>query len=116
MGRYRLTLGESRIEMEEGVPFLRVGNDVVQLLLPPLRSGRTFLLPLQVATSVIPRFATGFNYDLAAGELRIFNTAARRVVEAPATTSVPAASTPSVPSNTASARPRRTQRRLIVVD
>ena len=80
-GRYRITLGESRIEMEEGVPFLRVGANVIPVLLPPLRSGRTFLVPYQVATSVIPRFATGFNYDASAGELRIFNTAARRGVD-----------------------------------
>jgi N-acetylmuramoyl-L-alanine amidase len=117
-GRYRVSLGESRIEMEEGVPFLRVDNTVVPIFLPPLRSGRTFLLPYQVATSVIPRFATGFNYDLAAAELRIFNTAARRVVESPQP--APAASTPSVttlPSITSTTpRSRRTQRRLIVVD
>jgi N-acetylmuramoyl-L-alanine amidase len=114
-GRYRMTLGESNIEMEEGVPFLRVGSAVVPLLLPPLRSGRTFLLPFQVATSVIPRFATGFNYDLAALELRIFNTAARRVVETPPQPSPNTVTTlPSITNSTP--RPRRTQRRLIVVD
>ena len=114
-GRYRITLGESNIEMEEGVPFLRVGSTVVPLLLPPLRSGRTFLLPFQVATSIIPKFATGFNYDLAASELRIFNTAARRVVEAPPAPSANSATTlPSITNSTP--RPRRTQRRLIVVD
>jgi N-acetylmuramoyl-L-alanine amidase len=110
-----MTLGESNIEMEEGVPFLRVGSAVVPLLLPPLRSGRTFLLPFQVATSVIPRFATGFNYDLAALELRIFNTAARRVVETPPQPSPNTVTTlPSITNSTP--RPRRTQRRLIVVD
>jgi N-acetylmuramoyl-L-alanine amidase len=114
-GRYRMTLGESNIEMEEGVPFLRVGSAVVPLLLPPLRSGRTFLLPFQVATSVIPRFATGFNYDLSALELRIFNTAARRVVETPAQPSPNTVTTlPSITNSTP--RPKRTQRRLIVVD
>ena len=118
-GRYRITLGESRIEMIEGVPFVRVDANVVPILLPPLRSGRTFLVPYQVATSVIPKFTSGFNYDLAAAELRIFNTAARRVVEAPP----PAASTdnstvlPSIGPNTPTpGRPRRSQRRLIVVD
>ncbi len=118
MGRYRMTLGDSRMEMEEGVPFLRIGNDVVPLLLPPLRSGRTFLIPYQVATSVIPKFATGFNYDPSVRELRIFNTAARRVVETPQpppenTTTV----LPSIGPNTSTPnRPRRNQRRLIVVD
>ena len=118
MGRYRITLGESRIEMEEGVPFLKAGSEVVPVFLPPLRSGRTFLVPYQVATSVIPRFATGFNYDVAARELRIFNTAARRVVEAPPPPSSTSATVlPSIGPNTSTPnRPRRTQRRLIVVD
>ncbi|HMA21014.1 MAG TPA: hypothetical protein VKO87_09420, partial [Gemmatimonadaceae bacterium] len=114
-GRYRITLGDSRLEMEEGVPFMRVDANVVPLLLPPLRSGRTFLIPYQVATSVIPKFATGFMYDASARELRIFNTAARRVVDAPVRSDDEVSSLP--PSgNTATARPRRNTRRLIVVD
>jgi N-acetylmuramoyl-L-alanine amidase len=120
LGRYRIQLGDSRIEIEEGVPFIRVGTEVVPIFLPPLRSGRTFLIPFQLATAVIPRVATGFNYDAYAGELRIFNPAARRVVEAPAQPVAAPSTIPSPPSNTtsgtASARPRRTQRRLIVVD
>jgi N-acetylmuramoyl-L-alanine amidase len=64
---------------------------------------------------VIPKYTTGFNYDLAASELRIFNTAARRVVE---TTPPPAAdkvtTLPSITNSTP--RARKTERRLIVVD
>ena len=114
-GRYRITLGDSRLEMEEGVPFMRVDANVVPLLLPPLRSGRTFLIPYQVATSVIPKYATGFMYDASARELRIFNTAARRVVDAPVRSDDAVSSFP--PSgNTTTPRPRRNTRRLIVVD
>jgi N-acetylmuramoyl-L-alanine amidase len=120
-GRYRITFGDTRIEMEEGVPFIRVGANVVPIVMPPLRSGRNYLVPYQVVAGVIPRFATGFNYDLSSTELRIFNTAARRVVGVPVQQSddVEAApSLPSSPSNPVSStpRPRRTQRRLIVVD
>ena len=115
-GRYRMTLGDSRLEMTEGVPFLRVGNDVIPILLPPLRSGNTFLVPYQVATSVIPRVASGFNYDATAREMRIFNTAARRVVEAPQSSAEPSPSLPSGTTSSTPARPRRNTRRLIVVD
>ena len=115
-GRYRITLGDSRLEMEEGVPFMRVDANVVPLLLPPLRSGRTFLVPYQVATSVIPRFATGFMYDASARELRIFNTAARRVVDAPVRPDDDVVSSLPPSGNTATPRPRRNMRRLIVVD
>ncbi|HEX2721323.1 MAG TPA: N-acetylmuramoyl-L-alanine amidase, partial [Gemmatimonadaceae bacterium] len=116
-GRYRISLGESRLEMTEGVPFIRVDNEVVPVSLPPLRSGRTFLVPYQLAASVIPKYATGFNYDLAVAEMRIFSTAARRVVESPAVaspdtrTAAPAPSGVTVPS-----RARRSQKRLVVVD
>lgn len=115
-GRYRITLGDSRLEMEEGVPFMRVDANVVPLLLPPLRSGRTFLIPYQVATSVIPKFATGFMYDPSARELRIFNTAARRVVDAPVRSDDDAVSSLPPSGNTTTPRPRRNTRRLIVVD
>lgn len=114
-GRYRITLGDSRIELIEGVPFVRVDANVVPVSLPPLRSGQTFLVPQQLATSVIPRFATGFNYDAAVSELRIFSTAARRVVETRRSdaTDSPASSSAPFP---APARPRRNARRLVVVD
>src|SRR5215203_3171149 len=118
-GRYRITLGEASIWLFEGIPFVRVNAEMAPLYLPPIRSGNTFLVPYQLATSVIPRFATGFNYDVANRELRIFSTVARRVETPapappdPATSVAPGTATPglSVPS-----RPRRTQRRLIVVD
>jgi N-acetylmuramoyl-L-alanine amidase len=110
-GRYRITLGDSRIELTEGVPFVRVDTSVVPILLPPLRSGSNFLVPFHLATSVIPRHATGFNYDVAAAELRIFNTTARRVVE-----TLPPATAPSAAASTVPARPRRAARRLVVVD
>jgi N-acetylmuramoyl-L-alanine amidase len=121
-GRYVLTLGGSRIELTEGVPFVRVNQEVVPLALPSLRSGTTFLVPFQLAASIIPRFTTGYNYDLAAGVLRIFSSAARRVVDAPASADQPdvvraqPSSTPSSVESTTPVRPRRTQRRLVVVD
>src|SRR6186997_2110756 len=41
---YRVTLGDTRLEVVEGVPFLRAGTQVVPMSLPALRSGNTFLL------------------------------------------------------------------------
>ena len=117
-GRYRISLGDSRIELTEGVPFVRVNSEVVPVMLPPLRSGRTFLVPSQLANSVIPRFATGFNYDAANSELRIFSTAARKGVEAPsepANVAIAPSAGPT-PGMSVPSRPRRTARRLIVVD
>ncbi len=118
-GRYRISLGESRLEMSEGVPFVRVGAQVAPLLLPPLRSGQHYLVPFQLAASVIPRYTTGFNYDLAARELRIFSTAARRGVDAPppAVSSFPPSNgSVATPGGSTGVRPRRAQQRLVVVD
>jgi N-acetylmuramoyl-L-alanine amidase len=49
--------------------------------LPALRSGNTFLLPFRFVTALIPRYASGFFYDNAARELRIFTTVARHYPE-----------------------------------
>jgi N-acetylmuramoyl-L-alanine amidase len=118
--KYTLSLGGSRIELTEGVPFVRVNSEVVPVALPSIRSGATFLVPFQVASVIIPRFATGYNYDLAAGVLRIFSTVARKAPEAVDTSESPPErlipgnnSTPEPPT---AGRPRRTQRRLVVVD
>ncbi len=115
-GRYRISLGEARIELLEGIPFVIVNAEVASLYLPPIRSGNTFLVPYQLAASVIPRYATGFNYDLSYRELRIFSTIARRVEPpSPAVTTSPAPGSPT-PGLSVPPRSRRTQRRLIVVD
>lgn len=113
--RYRVSLGDAHLDLVDGVPFVRRDRAVLPMALPPLKAGNTFLIPYQMVTSVIPRLATGFNYDVAAGEFRIFSTAARRVVEAPPQ---PAASAPGVRAEASATPPRarRTQRRLVVVD
>ncbi|MBA3490368.1 MAG: N-acetylmuramoyl-L-alanine amidase, partial [Longispora sp.] len=114
---YRVDLGATRIEVTEGVPFLRADSVIVPLGLPPLRSGRTFLLPYQIVAAIIPRYATGFNYDLATRELMIFSSLARRgpdpVVERSAQSSIPVAAQPEAPRPRA---PRTGQRRLVVID
>ena len=122
-GRYVISLGDSRIELTEGVPFARVNQEVVPLVLPSLRSGATFLVPFQIASVVIPRFTTGYNYDLAAGVMQRFSTLARKAPEeTPPPEAQPSGPTvlPTITGNsgrsTTSTRPKRTQRRLIVVD
>ncbi len=122
-GRYVISLGDSRIELTEGVPFARVNQEVVPLVLPALRSGTTFLVPFQLASAVIPRYTTGYNYDLGAGVFRIFSSVARRAPNEPsadapdvAVSSAPASRVLSPPSDARAVRSRRGQRRVIVVD
>jgi len=122
-GRYVISLGDSRIELTEGVPFVRVNQEVVPVALPSLRSGATFLVPFQLASLIIPRFTTGYNYDLAAGVMRRFSSVARKAADDPAPSTPDGPSSAALPSATRSSsdlsrlpRPRRSQRRLVVVD
>jgi len=114
---YRVNLGDTRIEVTEGVPFLRADSVIVPLGMPPLRSGRTFLLPYQIVAAIIPRYATGFNYDLSTRELMMFSSLARRgpdpVPERPVQSSEPLAAQTEPPRPRAA---RTGQRRMVVID
>jgi len=119
---YRVTLGETRIELVEGVPFARAGAVMVPMILPALRSGATFLLPFQFVSALIPRYASGFFYDNGSRELRIFTTVTRNYPP-PAPAANPSFP-PTLGSGGSEARPssrprglkRGGQRYLVVVD
>ena len=117
---YRISLGDNRLDLVEGVPFLRVDTSVVPMTLPALRSGNTFLLPLQVVTAVIPRYASGFFYDNNVRELRIFATVARHYPPpqpSPGAGLPPTLGTGASSGSVGRSRPlRRNQRYLVVVD
>jgi N-acetylmuramoyl-L-alanine amidase len=116
---YRVSLGSTRIELVEGVPFARADSFLVPMTLPALRSGNTFLLPFELVSSLIPRYASGFFYDVAAREMRIFNTFARRGVDTSETPQQNAGAAAASPGSGAAARvrgTRRVQRHLVVVD
>jgi N-acetylmuramoyl-L-alanine amidase len=117
---YRISLGDNKLELVEGVPFLRANGVIVPMTLPALRSGNTFLLPFQVVTGLIPRYASGFFYDVSARELRIFTTVARHYPPPPPTAAVDTSSATtgagSTPSPTRARSLRHGQRYLVVVD
>jgi N-acetylmuramoyl-L-alanine amidase len=118
---YRVTLGETRIELVEGVPFARAGTVMVPMILPALRSGATFLLPFQFVSALIPRYARGFLYDNGSRELRIFTTVTRNYPP-PAPSAI--SGSQSIGSGASEPRPssrprglkRGGQRYLVVVD
>jgi N-acetylmuramoyl-L-alanine amidase len=118
---YRISLGDTRLELVEGLPFARADSFVVPMTLPALRSGNTFLLPYQVVSGVIPRYASGFLYDFRAREMRIFTTVARHSPEPQpaARQELPPTLGSGVSGAATSSRPRglrRNQRYLVVVD
>ena len=119
-GHYRVSLGDTRIELIEGVPFARADSFLVPMTLPALRSGNTFLVPYQVVAALIPRYASGFFYDVSAREIRIFATTIARRAPPPAPVAQsdqPAAGAGSTLQNLSRPRPpRRGVRHLVVVD
>jgi N-acetylmuramoyl-L-alanine amidase len=117
---YRVTLGDTRLEAVEGVPFIRADAQVVPMSLPALRSGNTFLLPFQVVSALIPRYASGFFYDNSSRELRIFTTIARHVPEPQPQPAVRPDLPPTLGGSSGAPatarRSKRGQRYLVVVD
>ncbi len=132
-GHYSLALGDAHISFTDAVPFAGSDTAIVPLTSAPRLVGQMLYLPFFVVSELVPRFFTGFMYDADAAQLRAFNTAARRVIQADspaiaASRPRDSGSTPGLPSTatTSSAlsptapelplRPKHTGRRLIVVD
>ncbi|MGI8507877.1 MAG: N-acetylmuramoyl-L-alanine amidase family protein [Gemmatimonadaceae bacterium] len=129
-GHYSLTLGDTHISFTDAVPFAGSDSTIVPLTSAPRVVGQTVYLPLYVVSELVPRFFTGFIYDTDHAQLRAFNTAARRVVQADSPSvserrSTDSGRAQSVPGTAVAAdasasdlpvRPRRGGRRLVVVD
>lgn len=79
---YSLTVGDAHISFTEGVPFAGSDTSIVPLTTPPRILGGVVYLPFYVVSELVPRFFSGYMYDRDEAEVRTFNTAARRVVQA----------------------------------
>lgn len=126
---YSLAVGESHISFTDAVPFAGDDSTIVPMTSPPRVVGKTVYLPFLVVTEMVPRFFSGYMYDPDLGEVRQFNTAARRVEPSAAVASRPdsptvgkssrevgeAAAVARVAGETL-VRVKRPGRRLIVVD
>ena len=114
-GRTILTIDRAEVTLNEGVPFIQAGAELVPLAAAPaMRDGRLYI-PLQFVAEVIPRIATGLLYDPLRGELRAFSTMAR---EAPRASAAGARAAPATSARAEAARPapRPNRKRRVVVD
>ncbi|HEY8311777.1 MAG TPA: N-acetylmuramoyl-L-alanine amidase [Gemmatimonadaceae bacterium] len=93
---YSLAVGDSHISFTDGVPFAGDDSTIVPMAAAPRISGTTVLLPYIVVTQLVPRFFSGYMYDPDLREVRVFDTAARRVQVADTQRAPPAADSPSV--------------------
>lgn len=108
--RLVLAAAGTSIEFTIGVPFARVGTDVTPLVPAPVASQGVVLLPVSVATDLLPRVAAGFQFDASRVELRRFR---------PVVASLPKKADPPLPAR----RPERSmtepperQEHVVVVD
>jgi N-acetylmuramoyl-L-alanine amidase len=93
---YSLAVGDSHISFTSAVPFAGDDSTIVPMASAPRVVGKDVFLPLFVVTDLVPRFFSGYMYDPDQREIRVFNTAARRVT-------TPAARTDAAGSRTAAA-------------
>lgn len=114
--RYTLTLGSAAIQLEPSLPIAKVDTIVIPLAAAPWLNGNALYIPLQVLSELVPRFATGFMYESALREVRVFTPVAGRAASA---TPAQRSETPDVTRVTERApepRRRATSRRVVVVD
>jgi len=81
-GHFTLTLPHARIDLIEGVPFVRVDSNTVPLVDPPELRGGELMLPLQIVTEIIPLYGGG-QYELGIGRTHIQLLAAIFYADAP---------------------------------
>jgi N-acetylmuramoyl-L-alanine amidase len=68
---HSIIIGQTTLDFVPGVPYARIDTAIVPLSEPPWLQGGVLLIPLQVLTELVPRFAKGFAYVPSARELRV---------------------------------------------
>ena len=114
-GRFTVALPGVTFDVRDGLPFVGTGAGAVPLVAVPRVVAGVLVLPLQFVTELIPRFATGYNYDPAHAEIRLFQQPV--VVAAASTAASPGRSAPRRPGSAPrSGAIRSHERRVVIVD
>ncbi len=71
---YSLEAWGTRVQVQAGSPYVRVGAQVRQLASAPVVSNGRLMVPLQVLSDVFPEFVPNTRWDADAGELVVFST------------------------------------------
>ena len=114
-GRFTLALPGVTLDVRDGLPFVGTAAGPVPVVAVPRLVAGVLVLPLQFVTELIPRLATGYNYDPAHSEIRLFQQPV--VVAAASTAAVPGRSAPRRPGPAIRSSPVRThEQRVVIVD
>jgi N-acetylmuramoyl-L-alanine amidase len=130
---YTLSLPHARLDVIDGIPFAKFDTLTIALTRAPQVRGGVLYLPFQLVSEVIPRYAGGYSYDPAQGELRAVTVVAANrpppsvVSSRPAATISSVAAAPTSPVRSTPAPPRKNpaqarvytkpvDRQLVVID
>lgn len=72
---YTIEIWGARLQLEAGVPMVRVGDEVYPLASAPTVDHGRLMLPLQMISEVFPVAVPNTRWDVAAGRLMVFNFA-----------------------------------------
>ena len=79
---YTLEIAGVRLELEPGLPSVRIGGDVRQLAAAPMVRGSRLLVPLQLVSEVLPDVAVNLRWDPRARALIVFGNEKTRAASA----------------------------------
>lgn len=102
--RWRLTLSEAGIELQDGLPFAAYNGFALPLVESVIVVDGAPHAPLQLFSEIIPRFGVGVLWDRTRWEVRLFQSVARQV-PAPSTTPARPVTPVSPTANTTPASP-----------
>ncbi len=110
VGRWRLALYGTTLEIQEGVPFAGYGGFALPLIEATRVVEGAPHVTLQLFSEIIPRFGIGILWDRSRSEVRLFQAIARRASPGPGpgTPSGTPPGTPTTPAVTAVATVERT--------
>ncbi|MGH7604394.1 MAG: N-acetylmuramoyl-L-alanine amidase family protein [Gemmatimonadaceae bacterium] len=75
---YTLALPHARLDVIDGIPFAKLDTLTIPLTKAPQTRGGVLYVPFQFVSELIPRYAGGYSYDAALGELRASTAIASR--------------------------------------
>lgn len=101
VGRWRLALYGTTLEIQEGVPFAGYGGFALPLIEATRVVDGAPHVTLQLFSEIIPRFGIGILWDRSRSEVRLFQAIARRATPTPGPGVSPG--TPTTPAVTAAA-------------
>ncbi|MGE5102554.1 MAG: hypothetical protein ACM3SX_21410, partial [Deltaproteobacteria bacterium] len=77
---YTVEIWGARLQIETGVPMVRAGDDVYPLASAPTIDRGHLMLPLQMISEVFPVAVPNTRWDVATGQLIVFNVGSSAVM------------------------------------